>query len=74
MRWLILVLLTGCTVTGKYEYAKDKYGTKQYNEVQLSYKGKINKTDYKIVNKINFDSLVPDKPSYIETSYELWFW
>lgn len=73
-RLFLTLLLTGCAVSGSYEYSKERIMEKRNAEVVLTYKGKINNTDYKVVNKINFDPAYPDKPPYYEASHEIWFW
>jgi len=74
MQLLIVVFLTGCSVSGNYSYEKDNNNVKHRNEIILTYNGKVNNLDYKVKNKVNFDKLVPDKPPYYEASYEIWFW
>jgi len=74
MQIVLVVFLTGCTVSGNYAYEKQGDRESHKNELVLTYKGKINDYDYKIRNKVNFDKLVPDKPSYYESSYEIYFW
>lgn len=71
---LATLFMTGCQISGNYQYTKEGLSEKHKNQTVLTYKGKINNTDYKIYNKINFDPNNTDKPPYYETSYEIWFW
>lgn len=71
---LATLLICSCQVTGNYQYTKENLSETHKNETVFIYTGKINQTDYKIYNKINFDPQTPDKPPYYETSHEIWFW
>ena len=70
----LCLLLCGCSVSGNYAYEKDNNNVRHRNEWVFTYNGQLNNMDYKVKNKVNFDKLVPDKPAYYETSYEIWFW
>jgi hypothetical protein len=77
--FIILATLFLCScqnlkVSGNYKYTKEKLSETRKKELTLTYLGKVNKLDYKVYNKINFDPIYRDKPAFYETSYEVWFW
>lgn len=66
--------MTGCSISGNYNFERQDGIDSHRKELVLTYNGKLKDIDYKVKNKINFDELIPDKPSYYETSYEIYFW
>jgi hypothetical protein len=73
---LATLFLCGCrniSLDGEYKYTKNEKESRM-NTVGVTYTNKIKNIPFKVINKINHDPVHKDKPSYQETSLELWFW
>lgn len=71
---LILVSCKNFDIKGNYSYTREDMSEVHKNELILTYNGTIKGVPFKCKQKINYDPLYFDKPSFYEASYELWFW